>query len=124
MQAITKQVIGMNILGLMKLKGTMQFPLAGSQNYEDFQKESSFTGDFRHNHSRVIIFSKPRQYRFFVGLVDTIGNLIDETEYKIDEPLTKDELTQVIKQMIHEQLYEVEENQEINLTGSYVRIEL
>ena len=43
----------MNILGLMKLKGTMQFPLAGSQNYEDFQKESSFTGDFRHNHNRV-----------------------------------------------------------------------
>ena len=107
----------MNILGLMKLKGTMQFPLAGSQNYEDFHKESSFTGDFRHNHSRVIIFSKPRQYRFFVGLVDTIGNLVDE-------PLTKDELTQVIKQMIHEQLYEVEENQEINLTKSYVRIEL
>lgn len=112
----------MNILGLMKLKGTMQFPLAGSQNYEDFQKESIFTGDFKH--SRVIIFSKPRQYRFYVGLVDTIGNLVDETEYKIDEPLTKDELTQVIKQMIHEQLYEVEENQEINLTKSYVRIEL
>ena len=123
MKAITKQVIDMGILGLMKLKGTMQFPLGGSQNYEDFQKETSFTGDFRHNHSRVIIFSKPRQYRFFVGLVDTIGNLIDETEYKIDEPLTKDELTQVIKQMIHEQLYEVE-NQEINLTKSYVRIEL
>lgn len=118
------QVIDMNILGLMKLKGTMQFPLAGSQNYEDFQKESSFTGDFRYNHSRVTIFSKPRQYRFFVGLVDTIGNLVDETEYKIDEPLTKDELTQVIKQMIHEQLYEVEENQEINLAKSYVRIEL
>ena len=123
MEAITKQVIDMGILGLMKLKGTMQFPLAGSQNYEDFQKETSFTGDFRHNHSRVIIFSKPGQYRFFVGLVDTIGNLVDETEYKIDEPLTKDELTQVIKQMIHEQLYEVE-NQEINLTKSYVRIEL
>lgn len=118
------QVIDMNILDLMKLKGTMQFPLAGSQNYEDFQKESSFTGDFRHNHNRVTIFSKPRQYRFFVGLVDTIGNLVDETEYKIDEPLTKDELTQVIKQMIHEQLYEVEENQEINLAKSYVRIEL
>lgn len=47
-----------------------------------------------------------------------------KTEYKIDEPLTKDELTQVIKQMIHEQLYEVEENQEINLAKSYVRIEL
>ena len=123
MEAITKQVIDMGILGLMKLKGTMHFPLPGSQNYEDFQKETSFTGDFRHNHSRVIIFSKPRQYRFFVGLVDTIGNLVDETEYKIDEPLTKDELTQVIKQMIHEQLYEVE-NQEINLTKSYVRIEL
>ena len=113
----------MNILGLMKLKGTMQFPLAGSQNYEDFHKESSFTGDFRHNHSRVIIFSKPRQYKFFIGLFHADGYQLDETEHIINEYLTKDELTQVIKQMCAELIIEYKDEY-LDLTKSYIRIEL
>lgn len=113
----------MNIFGLMKLKGTMQFPLAGSQNEHDFKKESKFTHDFALETNRNLIFSKPRKYKFFIGLADYDGFVFDETEYHIPDLVTKAELTQVIKQVVASQIMEYP-NHEIDLSKSYVRIQL
>lgn len=112
-------------LPLLRYQGSMQFPLAGSQNTEDFYQQTTFTGDFKYANLRQQIFSKPRVYKFIIGIADTDGMVVDETEYFIDEALTKDELTQAIKQMSVESINDVADNHEyIDLTRSYIRIEL
>lgn len=110
-------------LPLLRYQGSMQFPLAGSQNYEDFKKDCTFTGDFVSINKRNMIFSVPRKYQFFIGLSDWEGFIFEESEYLVQEPLTKDELTQVLKQISNEQIQE-HIGKEIDLSKSYVRIQL
>lgn len=113
----------MNILSRIKHKGTFTFPIAGSETQEHFDKTSVFTGDFTSPALTKLIFSKPRKYKFFIGLFHADGYQLDETEHIINEYLTKDELTQVIKQMCAELIIEYKDEY-LDLTKSYIRIQL
>ena len=91
-------------------KGTMMFPLAGSETKENFQRDTVFTGDFEKPNVRNEIFSIPRRYSFSIVLIPASGELecVDIGEYDLpdDGGVSQDELVQLIKQYAHEQLYE------------------
>lgn len=117
----------MNTLDLINsviFRGAMKFPLAGSQVYEDFKKDTEFTGDFKCPKKRNIIFSKNRSYKFTVRLAHINGEDFDETEYSFpNETFNKEQLTQLMKQLTNEQINEVN-SKYVDLVNSYILIEL
>lgn len=92
------------------LKGTMMFPLAGSDTVEEFERDTVFTGDFEKPNVRKEIFSIPRRYSFSIVLIPTSGEIadVDIGEYDLpdDGGVSQGELSQLIKQYTHEQFYE------------------
>lgn len=109
------------------IKGTMMFPLAGSENEEDFEKSTVFTGDFLDPKTRAEMFALPRRYSFSIVLVPKSGNQydVDIGEYDLpdDGGVTQEELVLLIKKYAHEQLYEREPSF-FDLTKSAVIIQL
>lgn len=117
----------MNLVDLINssiFRGTMKFPLAGSQVHEDFKKETEFTGDFKDPKKRQIIFKKPRAYKLTIRLAHINGKDFDETEYSFpNQAFTKDELTQLMKLLANEQTDKVG-RELIEFTKSSILIEL
>lgn len=102
----------------------MQFPLIGAETKEHFNQTTVFTGDFKNPKNRELIFAIPRKYKFTVVLSHVHGFDTDEAEYEIaDTALTKDELTQVIKNITHEQIKNANP-QLVDLANSFIKIEL
>lgn len=117
----------LKLISNSSIKGTMMFPLAGSENEEDFEKSTVFTGDFLDRRTRAELFSLPRRYSFSIVLVPKSGNKydVDIGEYDLpdDGGVTQEELVTLIKQYAHEQLYE-QEPSFYDLTKSAVIIQL
>lgn len=107
----------------LKFKGSIQFPLAGSQTKEFFDKTTIYTGDFKNPTNRTMIFAQPRLYKITVVLAHNNGIEVDECDYSVDTPLDHETLTQIIKELVHEQIADAG-SLEIDLEKSYVRIEL
>lgn len=117
----------MNLFDLINakiFKGTMKFPLTGSHTYEHFQATTEFTGDFKDPKKRHTIFKQKRLYKFTVVLKHINGTDVDEVEYEFpNQPLDKNELTQLMKQLSKEQIQEANPDL-VDLTSSYLLIEL
>lgn len=91
-------------------RGTMMFPLAGSETAEEFDRDTVFTGDMKYPNVRREIFSRPRRYSFSIILVPASGWVgdVDIGEYDLpdDGGVTQGELVQLIKQYAQVQLFE------------------
>lgn len=81
-------------------RGYAIFPLIGADTYEEFQRTAEMFGDFANPIRRHKILSKPRKYRFEIGL-----KLVGKPEYEVREVFGMDKA--VSQHNLAEMLYEV-----------------
>lgn len=97
-----------DLLNLMPITGYMRFSLESADNPKLFDETVEVTGDFATPSSRAIILGNPHRYKFTITFINKDGSLLDESDYYVNQPVSYDELEQIIIQLANEQGFELD----------------
>lgn len=113
-----------SLLNRMIYRGSIITPLAAEHTEESMDNNVKFTGDFAKPEFRQIIFSRKNRYSFTIELKDPKGETLDLVECAVpDDYLTVDEMRELAKTLIMEQIDECQADV-IDLTKSTLTISL